>query len=471
MKDWKNKIDAWFAGKEAVLVQRITRLVAVPSVGGESAGPGKPFGEGTAKALEEAVALAREAGLAAHNIDGYVMTADVNEYPDGLHILAHLDVVPPGDGWETDPYTVVQKGDLLFGRGGDDDKGPAVSALMALECVKELGIPLKRNVKLILGTDEETGSRDIAYFYERTAHAPHALSPDAEFPVINIEKGNYQPTITCSWAAEAALPRVTSLKGGVRVNVVPRNAEAVIAGLSLACATPLAAAKAQSTGTQMEVTEGKGGVKIRCIGKEAHASTPDEGVNAITALLSLLEQLPLAETWSARTIRKLVKLFPHGDNHGTALGIDQEDAESGRMTVALSLLELNEGGLTGRFDARTPLCAIGADCASVVEARCRALGLTVVHAMSPAHKVEEASPFVQTLLRCYESYTGKKGRCVAIGGGTYVHNIPGGVAFGAGDFDFDSHLHGANERVRISALMTAAKIYALVIAEVCGEES
>ncbi len=91
--------------------------------------------------------------------------------------------------------------------------------------------------------------------------------------------------------------------------------------------------------------------------------------------------------------------------------------------------------------------------------------------MTPAHKVAEDTPFIQTLLRCYQDYTRKTGRCVAIGGGTYVHSIPGGVAFGAGDEDFESHLHSANERAKVSALMTAAKIYAAVIAEVCGEQS
>lgn len=90
--------------------------------------------------------------------------------------------------------------------------------------------------------------------------------------------------------------------------------------------------------------------------------------------------------------------------------------------------------------------------------------------MKPGHQVPADSKFVQVLLRCYEEETGKAGKCVAIGGGTYVHNIPGGVAFGAGDAEFDSHLHGANERARVSALMQAARIYANVIVELCGEE-
>lgn len=467
MKQWKQAIEQWIDRKEEQLIRQIGQLVAVPSVGGPDAGPGKPFGEDAARVLEVAAALAEQAGLRTENVEGYVVTADLNDRPDGLHILAHLDVVDPGDGWDSDPYTLRREGDLIYGRGVDDDKGPAVAVLLAMECVRDLGIPLERNVKLILGGDEESGSRDVAYYYEHHPYAPCAVTPDAEFPVINIEKGRYAPTFRQSWPEESALPRVASLTGGIRVNVAPRNAQAVVLGLSRADVEELAAQVAQSTGTELAVTDAQGGVTLICTGREAHASTPDEGVNGITALLDLLARLPLADLPSTRALQGLAKQFPHGDNHGTALGIDQSDGKSGRITVALSLLELDGTGLRGQFDARVPLCATEENCAGRVETQLQSLGFAVEGTMSPAHEVEEESPFVQTLLRCYEDCTGRPGRCVAIGGGTYVHDIPGGVAFGMGDFDFDSRLHSANERARVSALLTAAKIYANVIAAVC----
>ena len=205
MNRWKRAIETWFTGKEEQMVRQIADLVAVPSVGGESAGPCQPFGEGPAKALEVALLQAQAAGLRAENQGGYVLTADLNDCPDELHILAHLDVVAPGEGWDTDPYTLVQEGDLIYGRGVDDDKGPAVAAMMAMECVKALNVPLKRNVKLVLGTDEESGSRDIAHYYATVPYAPCSFSPDAEFPVINIEKdstrrsspANGKPSLSC----------------------------------------------------------------------------------------------------------------------------------------------------------------------------------------------------------------------------------------------------------------------------------
>ena len=135
------RIEAWFAGREDEYVSALAPLIAIDSTTGTPE-PGKPFGPGPAMALDAALELARKWGLTTGEDEGYVGTVDLNDQPDQLHILAHLDVVGIGDGWDTDPFTLVRNGDLIYGRGTDDDKGPAVAAMMAMRCVKELGLPL-----------------------------------------------------------------------------------------------------------------------------------------------------------------------------------------------------------------------------------------------------------------------------------------------------------------------------------------
>ena len=75
---------------------------------------------------------------------------------------------------------------------------------------------------------------------------------------------------------------------------------------------------------------------------------------------------------------------------------------------------------------------------------------------------------MQTLLRIYEEETGEKGECIAIGGGTYVHDIPGGVAFGAEFPNWDYHMHGDDEFVPIQHLMKDVRMMAAAILELCG---
>ena len=354
---YEEKINAYFDAPErrAELVEAISRLVRIRSVREEPL-PGMPFGPGPAAALAEGLKLAEELGFATRNYDNYVGTADLNDKETALHILCHLDVVGEGTGWTvTEPYAPKEVDGMLYGRGTDDDKGPVAAVLLAMKAVKELGVPLRRNARLLMGTDEESGSSDIAYYYAREPYAPYAFSPDAEFPLINIEKGSYKPVFTKSWPAETATPRVTEFRGGFRINVLPPEAECLVAGLSADAARPYCDRAAAETGVRYELREEGDSLHILCRGKGAHASLPEEGVNAITGLLHLLCSLPLAKVGSTAALRALSALFPHGDCAGKALGIAQSDELSGALTLAFSLLTVTGTGLEGQFDSRVPI--------------------------------------------------------------------------------------------------------------------
>lgn len=254
---YEEKINAYFDAPErrAELVEAISRLVRIRSVREEPL-PGMPFGPGPAAALAEGLKLAEELGFATRNYDNYVGTADLNDKETALHILCHLDVVGEGTGWTvTEPYAPKEVDGMLYGRGTDDDKGPVAAVLLAMKAVKELGVPLRRNARLLMGTDEESGSSDIAYYYAREPYAPYAFSPDAEFPLINIEKGSYKPVFTKSWPAETATPRVTEFRGGFRINVLPPEAECLVAGLSADAARPYCDRAAAETGVRYELRE------------------------------------------------------------------------------------------------------------------------------------------------------------------------------------------------------------------------
>ena len=217
---YREKIDRFIDAHRNEMLEDIRALVAIDSARGPEK-PGMPYGEGCVRALKEALHLGECYGFSVRNYDNYVGTIDLNEKESQLDILAHLDVVPGGDGWNvTTPFEPMEKGGRIYGRGTADDKGPAVAALYAMRAVRELGIPLKKNVRLILGTDEECGSGDIAYYYGIEKEAPMTFSPDAQYPVINLEKGLFQCNFSAEFAESTALPRMVSLESGTKVNVV-----------------------------------------------------------------------------------------------------------------------------------------------------------------------------------------------------------------------------------------------------------
>ena len=465
---YKEQIEAYFEDKQQMLVDAVCRLVAIDSVEGEPA-PGAPFGPGPAAALDEALKLVEEWGLSATNHEGYVGTADLNDQEDALHILGHLDVVAPGEGWTvTAPYSPKVVGDMIYGRGTDDDKGPLVASLLAMKAVKDLGIPLTKNCRCILGTNEESGSGDIAWYFARHPFAPATFSPDSGFPVVNTEKGGLKPLFTAQWPLQQELPRLAWLHGGIRINVLPGDASAAIEGLSIDDVQPAARDITARTGITFTFGEEDGLTVVRAKGTGSHAAWPEGGNNAITGLIALLCSLPLADGPCKDYLNALNTLMPHGDYYGKAIGIAQEEPISGKLTVAFTLLEITETGLKGLFDSRVPLCATESNCLNVAKAAFEAKGFTFEGHQHAPHHTPADSPFVQTLLKRYEQYTGLKGECLSTGGGTYVHEIPGGVAFGCTLPGFDTHLHGADERVRISDLMLSAKLFAHIIIDLCA---
>ena len=465
---YKERIDAYFADKEQMLVDAVCRLVRIGSEEGEPA-PGAPFGPGPAAALDEALKLAAEWGLIAANHEGYVGTADLNEAEDALHILGHLDVVAPGEGWSvTEPYAPKLVDGMIYGRGTDDDKGPLVASLLAMKAVKDLGIPLKSNCKCILGTNEESGSGDIAWYFARHSFAPATFSPDSGFPVVNTEKGGFKPVFSKSWPVQEALPRLRWLHGGFRINVLPGDASAAVEGIAPADMVAFARDITARTGIKFTYALEDGLTIIHAKGEGSHAAWPEGGNNAVTGLVALLCALPLADGPCKEALAQLNAMMPHGDCYGKALGIAQEEPVAGKLTVAFTLLEVTDTGLEGRFDSRVPLCATEENCLNVARAAFESRGFTFEGSQHAPHHTPADSPFVQTLLKRYEQYSGLKGECLSTGGGTYVHEIPGGVAFGCTLPGFDTRLHGADERVRVSDLMLSARMFAHIIIDLCA---
>ena len=105
-------------------------------------------------------------------------------------VLGHLDVVPEGDGWSFDPFGGEIRDGKVFGRGAMDDKGPTIAALYALAALRDSGLPIRRRIRLLFGTNEETGSNDMKYYRSHGGEIPvMGFTPDGEYPVINGEKG------------------------------------------------------------------------------------------------------------------------------------------------------------------------------------------------------------------------------------------------------------------------------------------
>lgn len=465
---YQRYFEAYMEAHEKEMLEDAKALIAIDSERME-AEEGMPFGKGAAKVFKEAEKILLRHGFRTKNYDNYVLTAGLNERELRLDVLAHLDVVPAGEEFTvTQPFCPVVKDGKLYGRGSADDKGPAVAVIYALRAVKELKLPLSGNCRFILGADEECESRDIQYFFERERHAPMTFSPDANFPLVNLEKGGLHLSFEAELEEVKEGIRLFSVQAGTKINVVPGKAQAVLCGIDIQKLDELCEEVHQITDVIFLIGQEPDGIHICAEGKSAHAAGPQAGKNALTALLLLLSRVPFTHGALHERLQNLSALFPHGDYLGQALGVAKEDALSGSLTLSLNFLSFDGKKLSGAFDCRSPLCANEENTGEVIRRRLQEAGfVTDGRKMYAAHHVPEGSEFVQTLLSCYSRVTGKEGKAFSIGGGTYVHNIPNGVAFGCAVPEVDNHMHGADEFMEVEQMKRSAVIFALAILALC----
>ena len=460
-------VNAWLDAHLPDMIADIKALCAINSVEGEPE-DGKPFGDGPYQSLNKALELAKNYGFAGTNYDNYVGTADYDQdLPRTLDILCHTDVVPAGEGWTvTDPFNVIEKDGRLYGRGVSDDKGPLVAALYAMRALKENGVKLKKGVRFIMGANEETGSHDIAHYYATEPEAEMTFSPDANFPISNIEKGQFKGILSKDCAEDKTLPRVLSLDAGIAFNAVPQKAVIRFEGLDIDANQNILDDVAAQCEVKIEKT---GDDEVTIIGHSAHASTPEDGRNAGLAAMILISKLPLYPSEMQKTVSQIPKLFPYGITDGSGIGIKMADEDSHDLTCTLDLYHVDPTHSEFTFDARTPVMATKENCEAVAAKTVQDAGFDwSTPGMIPPHVVPKDSDFVQKLLASYEAVTGKKGECIAIGGGTYVHELKNGVAFGAVFDGVDTRMHGADEFFDLDNLVTAAKIYADAIVRLCA---
>jgi len=323
------KLNAIIESMHDEMIDTLQKWIRVPSVKGEAA-PGAPFGKEVRSMLDMALADCEQMGFKTQNFDGYIAHADLGEGSDedALAILAHLDVVPEGDGWKYPPYGAVIENGRMYGRGTSDDKGPAVAALYAMKAVKDAGIPLRRKVRLILGCDEESGWEDIAH-YNKVATMPRmGFSPDASYPIINIEKGICRLELHGVLSNEGL--QVIAFNNGERPNVIPGRASALVVGDAATVAQAEAAAKKLDIPAEVQLTDK--GVSITVTGISGHAAYPETARNANGEMLLLLRELGVQGDLCL--LADKIGL----DYKGEGLEISVSDGISGYLTCNLGII-------------------------------------------------------------------------------------------------------------------------------------
>lgn len=393
-------------------------IISVESVAGDADGI-YPYGKGSAKALDTMLAIAEKYGFRTENHEYHCGSVLYGDSEREVGIVAHLDVVPAGDGWSTEsPFKLTKRGDCYIGRGTRDDKGPALMALYTMRYFKENNIKLPFTLRLILGCDEEVGSTDLEYF-KTVRKAPwFSFTPDSSFPVCIGEKGIMSFTVRLGKADTA----IRELHGGSVSNAVPGEAHIILSnvGTSLPEADGITVKKVSN------------GAKITAVGATAHASTPEHGINAVHMLADYLLKNKLVTN---RAEFEFVR-DTESEYLGKTFGIDFADEYFGYLTCVGGILELKDGYIDINFNVRFPMSKTYDEVFDGVVSTVKKRGFEIIESNRGSAHAEgyfksPDSPEIKALLGAFERVTGEAQKPYTMGGGTYARGLENTVAFGA----------------------------------------
>lgn len=458
------RVNEWIENHEEELMEEMSTLIGFPGVKSAAAGEGAPFGMAIKETLDFMLQKAESYGFSCVNMEGYIGYSDYigTEDKELMGILAHLDVVPVDDNWNTDPFEAVVKEGKIFGRGTMDDKGPALAALFAMRALRECGFEPRKSIRLILGCDEESGMECLKYYCEHGKIPDFSISPDAMYPVVNSEKNIYVSPYIRKFEADTVSE--IEIQCGEKSNIVPSKARAVLP-FEQSLVEEKISKEMKLLGYEYDICMEEEKTVLYIYGISCHASLPESGKNALQGLLHALKCLPLTgvDKLIVDTIYEAFAL----EYNGQSVGLDISDT-SGNTTINLGVLNWDKNSVRLAIDMRLPHCVtkevVDLAINSVLE-KALLMKDTNEH-FSPGIYFEEESEFIQTLLKVYQSVTNDmETRPIQIGGGTYARQLPNAVAFGTEFPDDENVVHKPNEYITVEKLVLNVKILAKAIIE------
>ena len=402
------------------IIEDLIKVCRIESVSDENSDV-KPFGQSCKNVLDHMLKKGDEEGFQTTNHEYYVGSIRYDTGKDKrIGILAHLDVVPAGDDWTiTKPYEPLIKGEYLFGRGTGDDKSGAIAGLYIMKAFRDLNVPLRNNIELLLGTNEETGMKDMEYY---TAHyeAPEfTFVPDAGFPGMAGEFGRLRYLLT---SRKALSDDFVNMAAGSAFNIVPNKATAV-----LKKDTQI---RYQDLPEEYDVKETERGIEITAHGMTTHAAGPERGKNAIMVLTNGLLKLDGLKDEDRKILEFVDNI--NNDYYGSFLGINNEDEISGQTVSSGTVLRFDEGKITLLNDCRYCVTDNGDRLEELVRKKAEEWDFdTYVEEKTYGYHLDVNGPIIQTINKVYQDFSGHTDREILIGkGGTYAGTLPNAFATG-----------------------------------------
>lgn len=440
------------------IINSTVELIRIKSVE-DRAKIGMPFGEGVYKALKFCEDLSRKLGFKTVNYDGYALEAEYGDRSEDVCVIGHLDVVPEGDGWTFSPYEGVIHDGKIYGRGAIDDKGPTIAALYGMFVVKKLAeekkLSINKSLRFVFGTNEESGSECLKYYFKKAKYPTVGFTPDADFPVIHGEKGflvfELKKKVNCN----------IFIEGGQRPNMVPDSC--VFKG-EFDIEKVESVIKQKNLQEKAFVEKENNEYLIQTKGISAHGSLPFKGENAISYMFDILQDAYPNKDDDFYKLIEFYNSYISYDVFGKKLNIGFEDEKSGKLVFNVGTIRKIDDEIVIAVNIRYPVETKLEDIIKEIKGAIENYGIefNLISHMEPLY-FEKDHFLVKTLLEVYREFTESQDEPLVIGGGTYARYAKNILAFGPNMPGDEELAHQKDEYITIERLIDCAKIYANAI--------
>ena len=410
----------------------LSKLVSFDSSLSESK-ENMPFGEGVYNALNYFLSLAKEMGFNTINYNNYAGEVFFGEGQE-VGIIGHLDIVPPGYGWKTNPFELTEKNGVFYGRGLCDDKAPILLCLYALKEIKDSGIKFNKKIRLFVGCNEETGWKDLEYLNSKTKMPDFGFSPDGNFPLCHAEKGIYIAEFKLN-----NLKNFTIIDSGSAINAVCAFASARVNTTLFDTISP---SQFESLLKKHNLTLNED--IVESVGKSAHGSAPEEGVNAIKFLFDLFSDC-------GEDVEHIKNCLFYDKFY-----VNKTTTEQGNVTFSPNLISQKQNVICVKCDCRLPYPLT----VSVLEEAFNKFNAPyTIQEKHPTFYAPKDGWLVKNLISAYQEIMGdKNAQPTYSSGSTFARAFKEGCSFGPEMKGFGG-AHIANEYATKEGLETAYKIY------------
>lgn len=456
--NWKQEVEK----RKEDLLNDLNTLLSIDSVRNDDlATEDAPVGPGPKKALLKFLEIGQRDGFTVKNVDNLAGHIEYGNGEELMGVFGHVDVVPTGTGWDSDPFTPTIKNNRLYARGSSDDKGPSMAAYYAIKMIKELQLPVSKKVRLIIGTDEESGWKCMDRYMAVEQTPDFGFSPDADFPIINGEKGILTLYTHFDNVETTSATKIVEFTAGLRENMVPQDASVkFVTDIDFETIKEAVNVFAEKEPISATVKLEEGTIIIDVVGKASHGMAPMNGINAATYLATFLNQYPFSGT--DKSFLTLITEKLHLEFYAEKLNLNYVDDVMGVLTMNAGVFNYtnNKGGSIA-LNYRYPKGVTADSLEKGLQEATKDYNVRITAGKSQVpHYVPSDDPLVKTLLDVYEEHTGHKGQEKTIGGGTYGRLLKRGVAYGAMFPHSIDTMHQANEFIDLDDLFKAVEIYA-----------